>query len=61
MVTGHPGNIGILWHLKNSTDAKFTEEDANKQRGPCKGCVYGTMHQTGTDHRREHRDLPVKP
>jgi hypothetical protein len=61
MVTGHPGNIGMLWHLKNSTNAKFTEEDANKQRGPCKGCVYGTMHQTGTDHRREHRDLPVKP
>ena len=46
MVTGHPGKIGMLWHLKNSTNAKFTEEDANKQRGPCKGCVYGTMHQT---------------
>ena len=61
MVTGYPGNIGMLWHLKSSTNAKFTEEDANKQRGPCKGCVYGTMHQTGTDHRREHRDLPVKP
>ena len=24
MVTGHPGNIGMLWHLKNSTNAKFT-------------------------------------
>ena len=61
MVTGHPGYIRVLWHLKNSTNAKFTGEDANKQRGSCKGCVYGTMHQTGTDHRRERRDLPVKP
>ena len=22
MVTGHPGNVGMLWHLKNSTNAK---------------------------------------
>ena len=61
MVTGHPGNAGMAWHLKNSTGAKYSEEDASKQRGACKGCVYGTMHQTPTDHRREHRDLPSKP
>ena len=61
MVTGHPGNDGMIWHMKNSTNAKFTEEDTNRQRGACKGCVYGTMHQTGTDHRREHTDLPVQP
>ena len=61
MFTGHLGNDGMIWHMKNSTNAKFIEEDANRQRGACKGCVYGTMHQTGTDHRREHRDLPVKP
>ena len=54
MVIGHLGNDGMIWHMKNSTNAKFTEEDANRQRGACKGCVYGTMHQTGTDHRREH-------
>ena len=52
---------GMAWHLKNSTGAKYSEEDASKQRGACKGCVYGTMHQTPTDHRREHRDLPSKP
>lgn len=61
MVTGHPGHDGMIWHLKNSTGAKYTEEDTSRQRGTCKGCVYGSMHQTATDHRREHRDLPTKP
>ena len=60
-VTGHPGNEVMVWHSKNSTGAKYTEEDASRQRGVCKGCVYGTMHQTPTDHRRIHRDLPLKP
>ena len=45
MVTGHPGNDAMIWHLKYSTNAKFTEEDANRQRGACKGCAYGTMHK----------------
>ena len=61
MVTGHPGNAGMAWHMKNSTNAKYTEEDASRQRGTCKGCVYGTMRQTSTDHHREHRNLPLKP
>ena len=61
MVTGHPGNAGMDWHLKNSTNAKYTEEDATRQRGTCKGCVYGTMRQTSTDHHREHRNIPLKP
>ena len=37
MVTGHPGIAGMAWHLKNSTNAKYTEEDASRQRGTCKG------------------------
>ena len=36
MVTGYPGNDGMIWYMKNSTNAKFTEEDANRQRGACK-------------------------
>ena len=56
MVTGHPGNIGMIWHMKNFYQCKTYRR---RQRGACRGCVYGTMHQTGTDHRREHRDLPI--
>lgn len=61
LVTGHPGKEGMKWHLENSRHAKYTETDAQRQRGACKGCVYGTMMQIGTDHRRLHRDLPSKP
>ena len=61
LVTGHPGKEGMKWHLENSRHAKYTETDAQRQRGACKGCVYGTMTQIGTDHRLLHRDLPSKP
>ena len=61
LVTGHPGVEGMKWHFHNSTGAKYTVEDEHRQRGTCRGCVYGAMHQTATDHRREHRDLPTKP
>ena len=61
MVTGHPGAKGMLWHSKNSLNAKYTLPDASRQRVTCKGCVYGGLAQTGTDHNRTHRDLPQKP
>ena len=61
MVTGHPGAKGMLWHQKNSLNAKYTLPDASRQRGPCRGCVYGGLAQTSTDHNRTHRDLPQKP
>ena len=61
MVTGHPGVKGMMWHQKNSLNAKFTTPDASRQRGTCKGCVYGSLAQSNTDHTRVHRDLPQKP
>ena len=61
MVTGHPGVRGMLWHQKNSLNAKFTTPDASRQRSTCKGCVYGSLAQTGTDHHRVHRAIPQKP
>jgi hypothetical protein len=61
MVTGHPGVKGMMWHQKNSLNAKFTTPDASRQRGTCKGCVYGSLAQTNTDHNRVHRNLPQKP
>jgi hypothetical protein len=61
LVTGHPGKEGMKWHLENSRHAKYTESDAQRQRGTCKGCVYGTMTQMGTDHNRLHRDIPTQP
>ena len=61
LVTGHPGKEGMKWHLENSRHARYTESDAQRQRGTCKGCVYGTMTQMGTDHNRLHRDIPTQP
>ena len=61
LVTGHPGRDGMRWHFNNSLNAKYTTADANKQRGVCKGCTYGTMTQTPTDHRRQHRRRPLRP
>ena len=29
MVTGHPGNAGMAWHLKNTKGEKHSEEDAS--------------------------------
>ena len=51
----------MLWHQKNSLNAKFTTPDASRQRGTCKGCVYGSLAQTNTDHHRVHRNIPQKP
>ena len=35
LVTGHPGKEGMKWHLENSRHAKYTESDAQRQRGTC--------------------------
>ena len=61
LVTGHPGKEGIKWYLENSRHDKYTESDAQRQRGSCKGCVYGTMTQMGTDHHRLRCDIPSQP
>jgi hypothetical protein len=59
MVTGHPGEKGMQWHKENSLNSKFDENV--KSRSVCKGCVYGSLASTPTDHFREHRPLPVIP
>ena len=61
MVTGHPGLHGMNWHRLHSTNAAYTSQDAAVSRPVCTGCVYGSMHQTNTNHRREHRPQPTIP
>ena len=51
-VLGHPGEEGMQWH---TIGANYTKLDASKPRPLCLVCVEGTMRQTSTDHRREHR------
>ena len=61
MVTGHPGHHGMTWHRQHSTNAAFTPQDAAASRPVCTACVYGSMHQTNTNHNREHRAQPILP
>ena len=58
---GHPGKAGMEWHRKNTPGAAYTDEDANKPRGLCAGCVLGGMRQASTDHRRVSRPPPTRP
>ena len=61
-VTGHPGERGMKWHRqKNSINANYSDDDMNKVRSICKGCVYGSLSQTRTDHLRQHRDISLIP
>ena len=61
MITGHCGEKGMKWHKQNSINANYSEHDENKERGICKGCVYGSLSQTPTDQYREHREVPIIP
>ena len=61
MITGHPGEKGMKWHKQNAVDAEYNDQDENKERGICKGCVYGSLNQTPTDHLRVHREIPLIP
>ena len=61
MVTGHPGEKAMKWHKQNSTNAQYSDHDENRDRGICKGCVYGSLHQTTTDHLKVHREIPLIP
>jgi hypothetical protein len=58
---GHPGDQGMAWHKKHTIGANYTEEDANRARSLCRGCVQGGMRQMPTDHRRVHRPRPTEP
>ena len=60
-VTGHTGERGMKWHRENSLNGKYTDEDVDRHRGVCQGCVYGSLHQTPTDPYRDHRPIPVIP
>jgi hypothetical protein len=60
-VTGHPGQHGMKWHQQHSINAAYTTEDSDIPRPVCTACVYGTMHQTPTDHRKEHRPNSITP
>ena len=60
LTLGHPGTVGMNWHRKNTPGADYTDDDANKPRGLCNGCVSGGMKQASTNHRREHRPSPTK-
>ena len=55
LVTGHPSPSVMAWHQKYSLNAAFTAKDAGMSRPVCQSCVYGSMHQTRTDHHRQHR------
>ena len=61
MITGHPGEKGMKWHRENSLNGKYTDNDLNRNRGVCQGCVYGGAHQTPTDPYRDHRPIPLIP
>ena len=61
MVTGHPGLHGMNWHRQHSINAAYSSHDAAAPRPVCTACVYGSMHQTNTNHRREHRPQPTLP
>ena len=58
---GHPGDLIMQWHRKNTPGAYYTDEDANLPRGLCNGCVLGGMRQRSTDHLRVHRAPPTYP
>ena len=49
----------MAWHQKNSINAAYTFRDATAPRPVCASCVYGSMRQTSTDHRRQHREQPT--
>ena len=61
LALGHPGKFGMQWHNKNTLNANYTVEDANRERPVCEGCVFGGMKQHATDHLREHRVNPTRP
>ena len=61
LVTNHPGERGMQWHRENSINGKYTDTDVNRNRGVCRGCVYGSLHQTPTDPYRDHRPIPLIP
>jgi Reverse transcriptase (RNA-dependent DNA polymerase) len=61
LALGHPGKFGMKWHNKNTLNANYTDEDAERERPVCEGCVFGGMKQHSTDHLREHRQNPTRP
>jgi hypothetical protein len=61
LALGHPGKFGMKWHNKNTLNANYTAEDAERERPVCEGCVFGGMKQHSTDHLREHRQNPTRP
>jgi hypothetical protein len=67
LVTNHPGERGMKWHRENSINGNYPDIDVNRKRGVnrnrgvCRGCVYGSLHQTPTDPYRDHRPIPLIP
>ena len=51
----------MKWHRDNLLNVKYTDDDVDKHRGVCQGCVYGSLHQTPTDPYRDNRPIPVIP
>jgi Reverse transcriptase (RNA-dependent DNA polymerase) len=51
----------MSWHRTHSLHASYTADDAGASRPVCRACVYGSMHQANTNHRREHRPQPTIP
>ena len=49
----------MAWHQKNTVNAAYTFPDASSSRPVCAACVYGSMRQKNTDHRRQHREQPT--
>ena len=49
----------MAWHQKNTVNAAYTFRYASASRPVCAFCVYGSMRQTNTDHRRQHREQPT--
>ena len=58
-VLGHPGYAGMAWHQKNTVNAAYTFRDASASCPVCASCVYGSMRQTNTDHRRQYHEQPT--
>ena len=60
-VTGHTGERGMKWHRENSLNANYSDEDENRDRGICQGCIFGALGPTNTDQFRIHREIPIIP
>ena len=50
----------MSWHRKNSLNAGYTNADTARSRPVCASCAYGSMHQTSTNHRRQHPAVNIR-